>query len=106
MANRKMDEAAQGWRRGLFRRQAIEATCPCIIDNPESAVGSFLDVADSKAHVPTVGGLCSTVTIEGDSDNCFCIQAAREGGAIPLRKHTAVVEHEVAGSDDRDPVDD
>ena len=57
------------------------------------------------ADAPAFGGRRSALAVERDAVERLRRHPADERRALPLRKHRAVVEHEIARRDDRRPVD-
>src|ERR1700735_2864004 len=90
---------------GLLRRHAEDAAGLCILDHPQRAVGSDLDIAEPVPDIPSLGSLSAPLAVEGDAKERRRCQAADQAGTLPLWKHRAVIEHEVAWRNDRHPVD-
>src|ERR1043166_9137407 len=90
-----------------LRGHVDEGTGIGVFEHPQRAIGAFFHVADTVADVPALGGLGAAVSIEDDAVQRFCLHAADEAVAVPLREGLrAAVEHQVAGRDHGYPIDD
>lgn len=63
----------------LFCRQVEETAWLGILDHPERAIRTDLNVADSVTYSPSLGSLRSTLAIKGDSDERLRYQSAGKG---------------------------
>src|SRR5687767_8852937 len=89
----------------LFRRHAKQSARIGVFDHPQGAIWRLRDIANAMSGIPAFGGCGAAFAVERDAVESLGLHPADQSRAAPLREHLPLVEHEIARSDNRRPVD-